>query len=77
MSSLQIRNVPDETVRSLKIRAAAAGMSLSEFALSALTATVARPSLEELSERIRVRGAVEPKTRASDIVNDARRDGAE
>ncbi|WP_308466620.1 FitA-like ribbon-helix-helix domain-containing protein [Rathayibacter soli] len=61
MSSLQVRNVPAETLRALKARAAAAGQSLSEFALAELTASVARPSLDELSERIRVRGVVNPQ----------------
>ncbi|TAM66578.1 MAG: hypothetical protein EPN48_16110 [Microbacteriaceae bacterium] len=72
MTSLQIRNVPDDTLRVLKVRAAAAAQSLSEYALSELTASVARPSLEELTERIRVRGAVNPQTRASELLGDAR-----
>lgn len=72
MSSLQVRNVPDETLRALEERAAAAGQSFSEFALAELTASEARPSLDELSERIRVRGFVNPQTRASDLLSEAR-----
>ncbi|HEY5222787.1 MAG TPA: hypothetical protein VIJ18_07030 [Microbacteriaceae bacterium] len=72
MSSLQIRNVPEDTLRALKVRATAAGQSLSEYALSELAASVARPSFDELTARIRVRGFVNPQTRASDVLSDTR-----
>jgi plasmid stability protein len=50
---LQIRNVPDDVHRGLKLRAALAGMSLSEFALAELVRSLQRPTREELAERIR------------------------
>lgn len=56
MSTLQIRDVPDEIKRVLKTRAARAGQSLSEYALAELRKSAMTPTLEELSERIRARG---------------------
>jgi plasmid stability protein len=50
--TLQIRNVPAEVHRVLKVRAAQAGMSLSEFLLQELAAVARRPTLDELLERI-------------------------
>ena len=57
MSTLQIRNVPEDVKRVLKSRAAAAGQSLSEYALSELRRSAERPTFAELTERIRSRGA--------------------
>jgi hypothetical protein len=42
--------------RTLKVRAAQAGMTLSEFLLREATAIAERPSLEEVIERIKRRG---------------------
>jgi plasmid stability protein len=56
MSTLQIRNVPDDIKRVLKARAAAAGQSLSEYALAELRRSAERPTFAELTERIRARG---------------------
>ena len=55
---IQIRNVPDELHRQLKIRAAKAGMSLSEFLLREIAKVAEKPSLEEVLERIRRRGPI-------------------
>lgn len=76
MSSLQVRNVPDDVLRVLKSRAANAGQSLSEYVLAELTASADRPSIEELTERIRLRGAVEPRTPAADILASGRKTDA-
>ncbi|WP_448062590.1 FitA-like ribbon-helix-helix domain-containing protein [Cellulomonas hominis] len=73
MSTLQIRNVPDELQRTLKARAAAAGQSLSEYALGELAAVAARPTLAELTARIRLRGEAEPATRADVVLEGTRR----
>lgn len=51
MSLLQIRNVPDETRRALKARAAASGRSLNAYLLDLLGREVARPSVSEVLER--------------------------
>ena len=50
---LQVRNVPEELHRTLKIRAANNGMTLSDYVLSELEAIAEKPTLAELSERIR------------------------
>ena len=52
---IQIRNVPNDIHRRLKVRAAEAGMSLSEFLLREVTRVARRPTLDELTERIRRR----------------------
>jgi len=57
-SALQIRNIPADVHRLLKARAAAAGMSLSDFLLVELTAVARRPTLDELVQRIESRPAV-------------------
>lgn len=59
MAALQIRNVPDDAHRQLKERAAAAGMSLSEYALAELLASLERPTIDELTRRIASRPPVE------------------
>ena len=45
---IQIRNVPDDVHRELKVRAARAGMSLSEFLNAELARVVAHRPLGEL-----------------------------
>ncbi len=52
---LQVRDVPDDVHRELRRRAAAAGMSLSDFALQELTRLVRRPSLPDLLDRAAAR----------------------
>ncbi len=49
---IQIRNVPDEVHRELKIRAARAGMSLSELLNAELERIVAHRPLAELVEEL-------------------------
>lgn len=49
---IQIRHVPDELHRLLKMRAAAAGMSLSDYLLRQLQAEVTKPTLAELFAEI-------------------------
>jgi antitoxin FitA len=55
MKLLQIRNVPDEIHRTLKSRAALAGMSLSEYALAELRRAAERPTRDEIMARIAAR----------------------
>lgn len=54
---VQIRDLPDDVHRTLKARAAASGMSLSEYLRGLLTRDAARPTPEELAQRIRARGS--------------------
>jgi antitoxin FitA len=55
---IQLRNVPDALHRSLKARAALAGMSLSDYLLSEIREIAERPTLAELRDRLRTRKAV-------------------
>ena len=55
---IQLRNVPDGLHRSLKARAALAGMSLSDYLLAAIKEIAARPTLAELRERLHKRRPV-------------------
>ena len=58
---IQIRNVPDDVHRTLKVRAAQAGMSLSDFLLREVERIATRPTLEELLARIKADGSVTPR----------------
>ncbi len=53
---IQIRNVPDELHRTLKMRAAAEGMSLSDFLKRDLEVIARRSSIAEIEERVAARG---------------------
>ena len=49
---IQIRNVPDDLHRKLKVRAARAGMTLSDYLLSEIEQVADKPSLQELMKRL-------------------------
>ena len=68
MTAVQVRNVPDEVQRVLKQRAARAGQSLSEYLLTELTQLAERPTIDELNERIALRGRVDISTPASEVL---------
>lgn len=72
MSTLQIRDVPDDVHRTLKARAALAGMSLSAYALDELSRIARRPTLEELDARIQARGATHVTTSAAEMIRTTR-----
>jgi len=55
---IQIRHVPDEIHKALKIRAVQKGMNLSEYLLREITAIAQHPTLEEVVQRIESRPAV-------------------
>ena len=55
---IQLRNVPDALHRTLKARAALAGMSLSEYLLSEIRLVAERPTLDELRQRLHRRERV-------------------
>lgn len=55
---IQIRNVPNEVHRRLKARAAAAGMSLSDYLLAEIRRVAERPTPEELRKRLHNRSSV-------------------
>lgn len=49
---VQIRNVPDDLHRKLKVRAAEQGKTLSDYLLSEVEEIAERPTLAELMERL-------------------------
>jgi plasmid stability protein len=55
MKTIQVRNVPDDVHRTLRTRAAAAGVSLSDFALGELERLAERPPAAEVLLRARSR----------------------
>jgi antitoxin FitA len=69
---IQIRHVPDELHRTLKARAAKAGMSLSDYLLKEMERLAERPTLEEMRERLHSRPPVNPKTPPADIIRTER-----
>jgi len=59
---IQVRNVPDEMHRMLKMQAAAEGISLSDLIKRELGVMSDRLSFEELDARVRARGPSKVKT---------------
>lgn len=51
MKTIQIRNVPERVHRTLRARAAASGVSLSDYALGELERVAERPPVADLLER--------------------------
>lgn len=49
---VQIRNMPDALHRMMKARAALAGMSLSDYLLEEIRKSAARPTKEEILDRL-------------------------
>jgi len=52
VTTIQIKNVPDEAHAILRQRAAAAGQSLQEYMLSWIERATARPTVDEVLTRI-------------------------
>lgn len=71
---IQIRNVPETLHRTLKARAALAGMSLSDFLLAEIREVAARPTVDELRRRIAGRASVSPSVPPAEAVR-RERDG--
>jgi plasmid stability protein len=72
MKTLQVRNVPDDLHRTLKVRAAQSGTSLSEYVLAELRRAAERPTRAELLERIRSRPRVRRPFDAASLVREER-----
>ena len=71
---IQIRNVPDDLHRELKVRAARSGMSLSDFLLREIARVADTPPLEEVLERIHELGGVELSESPAEAVRAERED---
>jgi antitoxin FitA len=67
---IQIRNVPEEVHRILKVRAAAEGISLSDYIKRDLEDMAMQATIEEIGERGRRRGS--PAIRTESILADLR-----
>jgi plasmid stability protein len=67
---IQIRNVPDEVHRTLKVRAASEGLSLSDYVKRDLEELAKQATLEEAFADARARG--ESGISAEEIVSDLR-----
>ena len=65
---IQIRDVPETLRRTLKARAALAGMSLSDFLLAEIREVAARPTVDELRRRIASRASVTPSVPPAEAV---------
>lgn len=52
MATIQVRNLPEESARVLKVRAAKSGKSLQEYMRDYLIEQTTKPTVEELIERI-------------------------
>jgi len=65
---IQIRNVPDALHRAAKARAALEGTTLSDFAMSALLDAVSRPTVAEITARVRLLDPVEGAPPAAELV---------
>jgi antitoxin FitA len=72
MPHVQIRNVPASLHRTLKARAAQAGMSLSEYLLAEIRESARTPTVEELVERVRSRRLIHSRKPAADLIREER-----
>jgi len=69
---IQLRNVPDTLHRTLKARAATAGMSLSDYLLAEIREIAERPTLTELRERLHKREPVAVQLDTARLVQEER-----
>ena len=69
---IQLRHVPDVLHRTLKARAAKAGMSLSDYLLAEIRTIAERPTLEEFRERLHRRRPVTLPVSAAEMIREER-----
>ncbi len=69
---IQIRNVPEDVHRTLRVRAAQAGMTLTDYLLREIEQVSRRPTLEELLARIKSRGAPRGQVDSAALVRSER-----
>jgi plasmid stability protein len=69
---LQVRSVPDALHRTLKSRAAAEGMALSDYALAILEREASRPTRDEMLRRFEALSIVKTREKAGSIVSKGR-----
>ena len=69
---IQLRNVPDGLHRTLKARAAMAGMSLSDYLLAEIRDVAERPTMAELRERMHRRKPLAVELDTARLVHEER-----
>jgi plasmid stability protein len=69
---IQIRHVPEELHRKLKVRAAEAGVSLSDFLRKEVELVAERPTIAELRERLARRSAVRLRVSPARVIRQER-----
>ena len=69
---VQIRNVPEPLHRKLKVRAAQAGQTLSDYLLAEISRLAARPTREEMLARLHGRKRVTLTTPAAAVIREER-----
>lgn len=74
MPHVQIRNVPDSVHRTVKARAAAAGLSLSDYLLDVVARAAGVPTAEEMRARLERLSEEDPAESSADAIR-AERDG--
>jgi plasmid stability protein len=65
---IQIRHVPDDLHRRLKVRAAAEGKSLSDYLLAEIRRAAEAPTVEEIRARLAALPPVRPRRSAAAMV---------
>jgi len=69
---IQLRNVPDDLHRKLKIRAAKEGMALSDLLIREAKRLAERPTPEEILERLARLSRVTLKTPTAQVIREER-----
>jgi plasmid stability protein len=69
---IQLRNVSDALHRTLKARAALAGMSLSDYLLAEIKELAEKPTLAEMRQRLHARKPVSAQIDTALLVRDER-----
>lgn len=69
---IQIRNVPSDLHRTLKVRAAQAGMSLSDYMLAEITKIAEVPTLDEMRARLQRLSKEDPPLAPVDLIREER-----
>lgn len=65
---VQVRNVPPELHRKLKVRAAIEGLSMSDFVMRELRKALDRPTRQEILDRLRARPVRRLRRPASQVI---------
>ena len=69
---IQLRNVPDELHRTLKMRAAGAGMTLSDYLIAEIRQLARLPTMEEMRQRLASHEPVSFTPSAAQIIREMR-----